>query len=91
MNLTYLDVAFSRATDEAAFSGIHSKRFDSRVMGLEALALELMCEVQHTDPAFPPSTEQQLLFRSKSQHSGTRLMAAKACNQIDTVRFQSTI
>lgn len=84
MNVAYLDVAFSRATDEAAFSGIHSQRLNSWVMGLEILALDLKCEVQHTDPAFSSSAEQQLLFGSKSQYSCSRLMAAKAWKQTET-------
>lgn len=86
MNLTHLDVAFSWAADKAALGGIHGQCFDSRVMGLEALPLDLKREVQHADPAFSPSTEQQLLFWSKSQHSGTRLMAAKACNERNIYR-----
>lgn len=77
----HLDVALGRAADEAALGGVHGQGLDGGVVGLEALALVPVGELQHTDPALPATCDQQLLPGGQRQHRGPRLMTTKGCRE----------
>lgn len=75
---SYLNVALSWSTDKAVLSRIDCQRFDWRVVGLEALALVPVGKLQDTDPALPPTCDEQLLPGGHREHSSTWLVAAES-------------
>lgn len=74
----YLDVALGRPADEAVLGRVDGQRFDGRVVGLEALALVLVGQLQDADPALPPPGDQQLLPGRHGEHRGSGLVAAES-------------
>lgn len=46
-------------------------------MGLEALALEFVRQLQDADPTLPAACDEQLVPRGHGEHSGARVMAAE--------------
>lgn len=46
-------------------------------MGLEALALEFVRQLQDADPTLPPARDEQLVPRGHGKHGGARVVAAE--------------
>lgn len=66
------------ATDKAVLGRSDSQGFNRGVVGLEALALLPVGQLQDADPALPPTGDEQLLPGRHGQHGGTRLVATKS-------------
>lgn len=63
-------------------------------MGLEALPLVSVGELQDADPAFPPAGDEQLPLRGHGEHSGAGVVAAESYrtderNNLNSVVFVS--
>lgn len=83
----YLDVALSWSTDKAVLSRIDSQRFDRRVVGLEALTLVLVGELQDTNPALPPTGDKQLLPGGHQKHRSSGFVAAESWGERERGRM----
>lgn len=73
----YPDVALRWAADEAVLGGIYGQRFDRGFVGLEALALVLVGNVQDADPALLSTSDKQLVPGGHGEHCGAGVMAAE--------------